>query len=218
MEGILYWAERKNDGKMVHISGVLNGRQCNCVCPACGSSIVARQGSIYAWHFAHQGEHHCKHALETALHRLAKEIIRAGTSMRLPVGRQFNYTCVSLEKPMQGIRSDACVENGTEQLLIEIFVSSEVTPRKEQLILSLGLPAVEIDISQVRRDISEAELRFIILEQTDNKRMLAIAASDSQAREYGVTLLSHWFIVLLIAILVAIIAIATRNRRPLFPR
>lgn len=47
------------DGGFVHISNVLSGIGCDCTCPACKTSLVAKKGDINAHHFAHQNGVDC---------------------------------------------------------------------------------------------------------------------------------------------------------------
>jgi hypothetical protein len=64
-------------GRMRGIDEVEQGLACNCECPECGSPLIARKGAVRVHHFAHQGES-CTTGAETALHRMAKEIVRTG--------------------------------------------------------------------------------------------------------------------------------------------
>jgi len=49
------FAIHKPTGRMVEVSSVVAGRACECICPSCRQSVQARQGSVYEWHFAHDG-------------------------------------------------------------------------------------------------------------------------------------------------------------------
>lgn len=40
-------------GELVEVGQVRSGRSCGCLCPSCGQSVIARQGDINQWHFAH---------------------------------------------------------------------------------------------------------------------------------------------------------------------
>lgn len=40
-------------GRMVEVFDVPRGQNCDCRCPSCGQSVIARQGERTAWHFAH---------------------------------------------------------------------------------------------------------------------------------------------------------------------
>ena len=72
------------DGRILHISQVESGLACRCVCPGCKDRLVARKGLEKAPHFAHHGEVPCGHALESALHKLAKEVIDERRELLLP--------------------------------------------------------------------------------------------------------------------------------------
>lgn len=80
-EYIMYGV-RTSDGKVVNILDIppaLNGKRCGCVCPnpECGKPLIAKLGhGGKVPHFAHEASSGCAgSANESALHRLAKEII-----------------------------------------------------------------------------------------------------------------------------------------------
>ena len=62
------------------------GLKCNCVCPLCNEKLSAKLGSKNQHHFAHNSNSNCNltSATETALHRLAKEIIEDEKTILLP--------------------------------------------------------------------------------------------------------------------------------------
>lgn len=60
------------DGLTVSVDEVSRGLACECFCPACNEAVIARQGSIRSWHFAHTSGFECSEAAETALHKAAK--------------------------------------------------------------------------------------------------------------------------------------------------
>lgn len=45
-----------SSGELVEVGQVKSGRSCGCVCPSCGQSVIARQGDINQWHFAHDNK------------------------------------------------------------------------------------------------------------------------------------------------------------------
>lgn len=67
---------RESDGRMVHVNDVQNGRKCGCICPVCKSPLIARQGKIRTWHFAHAAEVNCDSTGETTLHLAAKQVLK----------------------------------------------------------------------------------------------------------------------------------------------
>src|SRR5690348_9510442 len=69
---------------MLPADQVPRGKLCGCVCPACQAPLVARQGNQIAWHFAHESLSDCRGAVETAIHRFAKQVILDSRTIRLP--------------------------------------------------------------------------------------------------------------------------------------
>jgi hypothetical protein len=77
------------DGHIIHIDEIkslgLRGLKCGCVCPACGGPLEARIGEIKQAHFAHSKEGcSSEAAYETAVHKLAKQIIKEEKKLRFP--------------------------------------------------------------------------------------------------------------------------------------
>ena len=63
--------------RVVWAEGVERGLRCGAVCPICDEALVAKQGEVKAWHFAHQSESKnvgggCG---ESLLHKAAKEAV-----------------------------------------------------------------------------------------------------------------------------------------------
>lgn len=91
-----YFAIRKDSGKCVHISEMLEkdrGLACNCICAACGRPLAAKLGrGKRIRHFSHvpnrdsQPITDCSSskANESGLHKLAKEIICESSYIHLP--------------------------------------------------------------------------------------------------------------------------------------
>lgn len=61
-------------GQLAHISEVERGDACGCLCPACNSPLRAKKGEVVQHHFAHVNAE-CEHAVESALHLAAKEVL-----------------------------------------------------------------------------------------------------------------------------------------------
>lgn len=61
------------------------GLNCNCTCPSCGDTLIARLGDVKQHHFAHTtSECNIAHAQQTALHLMAKEIIAGSKEISSP--------------------------------------------------------------------------------------------------------------------------------------
>ena len=82
----LVFGERA-DGTIAHISEVASGLECNCVCPGCGTRLIARKGNKQDHHFGHYGTEDgrpCQTGPETALHKFAKEVLAHRLELELP--------------------------------------------------------------------------------------------------------------------------------------
>ncbi|MDO9438641.1 hypothetical protein [Hydrogenophaga sp.] len=81
-------------GALRFVSEVERGADCGCVCPVCGSSLVARQGAANEWHFAHEAsleQPECEAAALRVLRRLMLEHLQAraaAAGLGLPAFRQ----------------------------------------------------------------------------------------------------------------------------------
>jgi len=146
------------DGRTVHIDEVANGLACECVCLKCGGKLVGRHGDVRQHHFSHYLATDGVGCTETALHLAAKAIIQQEKRLILPqqlagmglqLGAEVCFDSVSLEYRL------GCSEDGTEivadayghganDMVIEIAVHHPVDHDKAEKIRRLGLPAVEI--------------------------------------------------------------------------
>lgn len=72
------------DGKLVHISEVERGKECDCICPVCMQPLIARKGDRKQHHFGHKSDTNC--CLETVLHQSAKIILFERISEAISLG------------------------------------------------------------------------------------------------------------------------------------
>lgn len=63
-------------GRMIDIADADNGLSCDCLCSCCGDRLIAKQGEVNDWHFAHESGADCAGVHESALHQAAKQIIK----------------------------------------------------------------------------------------------------------------------------------------------
>ncbi|WP_119681459.1 competence protein CoiA family protein [Indioceanicola profundi] len=173
------WSPDRN--RLLHVSEVSSGLACRCVCPGCGTPLVARMGRQRAAHFAHHAPTSCTGAYETMLHLLAKQVIAERRLVMLPPvqaghggvkvlkarAREFRPDEVVLEQGMDGIRPDivASVQapSGTKRLLVEVAVTHFCGPEKVALIQDRKLACIEIDLSKLPRNAPREEMEAAIL-------------------------------------------------------
>lgn len=157
-----------SDDRVVHITDVQNGIACRCLCPECGGALIARQGDIRAWHFAHVSGSECVTAPETALHKLAKQWLLDQKEFDLPAVstsyRNKRFQVRPAEKifvnhafsevPYGAVIPDVYLElHGNRQLFVEVAVTHFVDLWKQQKLADIRIPTLELDLSNVARDI-----------------------------------------------------------------
>ncbi len=159
-------------GHIVHIDKVENGLKCNCMCPVCNTTLIARQGEVRDNHFAHSNGKECITAPETALHLLAKEIIRENVKLKLDKNKEFEYESTELEKKIQNFRVDAYVKNENSDLIIEIFVTHSLENDKIKELKKDKTPILEINLSELPYDNPRNELEKEVLDNYLNRTLI----------------------------------------------
>jgi hypothetical protein len=167
-------------GKVVHVSKVVSGLACDCRCPACGMPVVAKKGTEVTHHFAHEATSSCHGAAETALHRLAKEIIEQELKLWLPdvtaryhkeTSRLYPAGDVSFTRAQSEFRDlhevvpDLFIERGDRKLLVEIWVTHPCDEAKRNELMQKGIATVEIDLSKFPRNASREEVAKAVLKE-----------------------------------------------------
>ena len=200
----LAYGEHK-DGRMVHVGAVPQGLACGCVCPACKSPLVARKGAVKVAHFAHHADRSCANALETMLHRLAKQVIADRLEVALPAVQAHGHTLqeatlarfdrVVLEQWLDPVRPDIVAARNGRRLLIEIHVTNPCDPGKLAKLAEAGLSAIEIDLSRAARDLQGEALDAEVIRRAPrawlwhplsaaaNARALAQAQQEHERRQ-----------------------------------
>jgi hypothetical protein len=172
----------KND-QLVHVSDVVSGLSCGCVCTLCKNDLIAKKGKINVHHFAHARETDCVGGAETSLHILSKELFKEMESVALPQylferervlrpgyirityqqivakGGEARITKVDIEKAEDKFKPDVTLLCGEKTLLIEIAVTHKVDKKKLRLLRKSGMPAIEIRLEFSDALLSKDELR-----------------------------------------------------------
>lgn len=179
---LLTYADK--DGKRVHVDDVPSGNQCGCTCPMCGQPLIARnQGQKMMHHFAHPSQpHDVKSNGETALHKLAKQIIADNKAVMLPAYYQYSrsqlfyFDAVEVEErnDYELLQPDCVgikyVNDTPHRLWIEIKVTHGIDERKSNEIHRLCQPCIEIDMERFRnRPYTESEVVEFLLCSTESR-------------------------------------------------
>jgi hypothetical protein len=181
-------------GRMAHIDDVANGGRCGCVCPQCKQALIAKNGGQErSHHFAHEGGAECDGGTETSLHLAAKQIVADQKRLVLPfalgeIGSEetkfVELDNVQLEYALrhpstqQRIIADCYGENASGPIIIEIAVHHRVESEKAAMINSLLLAAIEIDLSDLLREmIGWEELQNAVLFDAFRRRWICTPPS-----------------------------------------
>lgn len=124
------------DASLLFIGSALSGAQCGCVCPTCGSPLVAKQGDINAWHFAHeagQERPECEAGAANMLIRIMLEIILEQGGLQLPQSIQTVFEHAG------GVHRDRAITR--DAMRAEVVTKEAVMPEgcKAQLATQLGI-------------------------------------------------------------------------------
>ena len=151
---------------LVSIEDVESGLACNCLCPHCKAPLIARKGAQRAKHFAHYRLADCNHGTETALHLMAKNIVAETLKVFVPYvpkteydfsnqGKIITFEKAEMEKALSSsVRGDIILYSGSSYLNIEIKVTHEVDLEKTIELFNLGIPTIEVDLSDIKADFT----------------------------------------------------------------
>ena len=186
------------DGALVRVSEVVSGLACGCSCPGCGGVLVARKGMKVEHHFAHHGVDDCGGGLESALHLAAKAAFETAGFIALPAvllkpgangsGRVlaeaavYPIDSVRLEKRVARFVPDVIVEIRGHELLVEVFVTHRVDAVKARRVADAGCSMIEVDLSDLPRDLPAELIEDRVIKGLDGKRWVYNRHADETYR------------------------------------
>lgn len=176
----LSFGEDAATGRMVAIKDAVNGLGCECICPQCRLPLVARQGEVNQWHFAHKGDSDaCEGARESARHKMAKQIITDAKAVYIPLYSEiFGFLTagelIQLDDPeteqwMDGMRADILAKWNGSPLIIEVAVTHVCEPEKIALVRDRRINCMEIDLASHFNDADDHELRVMVLKDAPRR-------------------------------------------------
>lgn len=175
------------DGSLRQIRDVANGVACNCFCIACRMPVIARQGAVRQWHFAHSSQQgmSCEWAAETALHFAMKQLIDEERQIFIPEmhvqverttswgqtikrthsipGKMVQLESVALEHSVHPIRPDVVAMSGGKRLFIEVTVTHGTDQKKLKHIQAINTSAIEFNLRDYSRMIDWEMLRALLV-------------------------------------------------------
>lgn len=164
---------RGEDGAERWIDEVVRGLACNCTCWECNSRLVARQGLVREWSFAHQADSDCAGGVETQAHRYAKAVINEVGGLYVASVRPdawgalhprfMQLAPVRTEERIAGFRADLVGSLKGHELIIEVKVTHGCPANKIRAYRDLNMSVLEIDLAPFRYatadDLREAVLK-----------------------------------------------------------
>ena len=177
MKAYLTYALNK-EGDLVHINSVPNGNDCGCICPHCKSQLCAKNGGTsekMIHHFAHQSGADCIGAIESALHKMAKDVMKDALCIQLPDrldGRKgellkLDRLDVEFYDKDTHLRPDCIGYYGDKVIWIEFKRTHAVDTKKRGKIISAKIDCVELDINTCSLDPDA--VRKFITEESDKR-------------------------------------------------
>lgn len=151
-------------------------------CKGCGNPVIPRLGKKRRHHYAHRkGEGHSGCG-QTALHEMAKlalseipDILLPSITPKIPFFNTGTYVDVleaevvdirsaRLEKSVFDFRPDVVLDTEKGMLCVEVFVSHKVDTDKLEKIRKARVNTIELDLSEVDREISYEKLKDGIID------------------------------------------------------
>ena len=196
-------AERNN--KIIHIDEITpdeNGLKCNCICPICKEQLKANTlGKIKRKHFSHNINSDCINYLETAIHKLAKQIIEDSKRIVIPrltynyktlvEEQNINFETVESEKYLSehSFKPDiigTTVHNNKKMvLIIEIAVTHKIDDVKLKKIKNSNISTIEIYLdSKELSNLSLTEIKDKVINSTSNKKWIFNRLESDKIKTY----------------------------------
>lgn len=172
-KSIIKYALSNVTGKPVYIDIASNGLSCDCSCAKCNEKMVAVQGKSEnhrEWHFRHHIDSDCLGGQETAIHKLAKQIIVDNSKILIP-GDTLFYSNPKQEAKFWAIIPDVSVTSNGGEIHFEIVVTHPVDSIKETFYREGNHKSIEIDLKNISYDIVPKELEELVLHHVENKRI-----------------------------------------------
>lgn len=185
---------RKGDRLVAPTDALPHGLECRCTCPGCGAKLVLKEGGRRR-HFAHHNATGSDGCVESAIHAAAKQVLidhgnlvvpevsfevsattSNGVLLRevdvLSAQRRIRFDRTVAEVKIDDLRPDVVGYRGDRQLLVEMYFRHRVDNDKRDKLRKLGLPALEIDLSDLDQLDDFEAVKQRVLENVEHKEWL----------------------------------------------
>ncbi|MGV8149600.1 MAG: competence protein CoiA family protein [Alkaliphilus sp.] len=180
-------------GNMYHVSDVENGLECDCVCPSCKVTLVAKKGNERTHHFAHHRAMTCSSGAETALVLFVKQLLKKEKQLTLPPmysgrvdpksgnketfkvikGLTVQFDEVTEGEKIGEYKPSLIATKKERKLLIEIIVRNKTSSSKLGRIIKSNLSCIEINLKDYHRNgLNCEDLKNEIMNKVKNKKWL----------------------------------------------
>ena len=90
-QSLIPFGLQRSSDRLVDVARVPRGSECGCICPSCSVPLVARQGDIKEWHFAHRSRdastnvaQRCDYSLFMSIRLMFRQLSIDGIQYRTP--------------------------------------------------------------------------------------------------------------------------------------
>jgi len=195
------FAKRLSDGLMVDASSVPRGRHCGCVCPSCATSLIARQGEVREWHFAHATndsgvEQVCDYSALVSIRLMSHQVLADIETINLPPGPSESRTA-SREALIQSVQVDARFEDSAVDAIAQIkgvplvlFMTykSRPIPTAVRRPTQKDAGVLEIDLNVICQSLQTSNLDHVVgktVEKHSSRDMLMrLLVEDTSAKNW----------------------------------
>nr|WP_237725455.1 competence protein CoiA family protein [Vibrio parahaemolyticus] len=194
------------DGTFKHIRSVDNGLKCNCICPDCLQPLVANQGNVKRWHFAHASNSSCSG--ESVIHRLAKQVIVNAAHSGLPLyissnggtvyesdkdgivhskswyapERQYHIQQAEAEAKLGSQIVDVlCHDSKGNALAVEIFYTHKKSDVDIAKFAKNSVESIEIDVSGIPWNATYEQIEQAVLQNARRRVLHSVQADKARS-------------------------------------
>lgn len=138
----------KFTGKILEITEVKGGLDCNCVCPNCGEDLIAAQGEKTDWYFRHHEQTTCEKGAEKGLLALAKDILTTHSEITLPEVGKIAYQKATTDKKPLFLSFAPAISAKTqgEKLYFDILVDGKDLSKRAKTYRNKAYKSIEVDL------------------------------------------------------------------------